>query len=1320
MKNLFALVAFSAFGFHPLVAYEVWIGTHLATSEMANTPGDWDLTARRVEGVNVNRAPHDTDPASNNDYRSIYASFTNTHNTITEFARSQATRNPDNTDELAFPSIAARLEAIFNAESTFNYDLTAIMFYDERGTFQGTEFLYQWTDIEIQYLRDWMDDNGHSDVELKWNVRNNSVRNRQIAAMPIVDSVEIEASTTALLNNTNNQITFFNWFWTNPATADKEIALQIPRTLNSLDQFKGTRRVAQMLGGEIGYGEDGMRSDRLIFLPVTYNDNYPYLPETVSNGTAYTNTLTSIALSLVEQRQLFEGRLASLPTIADADSTVRTAPPTIESIANQVTTVGAAIPNLPITVGDTDTAVTSLTVSATSSNETVVPTSGIVIGGSGANRTLAISPAANQSGNAEITIRVSDGVWFDETTFRVTIGGVILGESADANVKDDGGVLARTDTTSQLGAGGNSPFVDRCTVYVFQFPDLGNEAQPFESASFFFNYESKAGVPKDNDLYGLGRRSSATVLGGDYYGQTTANDSTDATRLETAILTNGTSLGSVATSAAGDAALVAYLNEQYDSGAGIGEYVFLRLNTSAPKDGINRAILTMSEGGSLDGGQDTRPRIVYTVASGAGLAGFSDVVHDGSSSSVLPFSVSNFSGPVTVTASSSNPDLVPNTGLSVNGSGSSRNLIVTPVTGQGGQTLVTVEASDGIETVSVTFTFTVLQTLFSEESDAEVQPTLSSPSYQVTSAGADIIFLGTGGGNVGRDRCLVFPFQLPDLGEVSRPFFSADFTVNYAENQNSPIGEVYLSGLGRRETNAVLTDDYWSATGAEDSTDATRLQNGFLNAGSGDFGPKTTDVAGSAALANYLNDQYANGAGAGDFVFLRLSADAAQTGGASRYMFTSADGAATAGDVSLRPQIQFLTVDEVEIPGITLVNLGGPVDGTVGTSWSDSLPAHQGANYVVPSSGNLRSEIGDSIFPGFSLTVQAGGRFQARALDSGGESTVVERLVLEGGASFSAGSFAEITAGTGSNLSNVLAGALANSGFSRLTTFGVVGGNPISRGLRVDSLVSGTGRIQVRESSGSGLTSVTLTNPSNTFSGVWEVENGSRVVFENAGAVGAGEIEVKAGSALEVAGDWASTGALTVADASGTEVVIGSNDWMVSELVLDGLSLAAGTYPIANLNALSSQTSFLGSGTVTITDGPITALEEWRLIHFGTSENTGTAADDFDADNDGESNLLEFATGQNPNSQTVVDFGLAAELPILEFTYPRSVEAVRDGMIYIVEWSETLLAHSWSSAGVVDGMDPSNAGTSEIENRLATVPAGDGRRFVRLRVVLPQ
>ncbi|MDB4673240.1 carbohydrate-binding protein [Verrucomicrobiales bacterium] len=43
------------------------------------------------------------------------------------------------------------------------------------------------------------------------------------------------------------------------------------------------------------------------------------------------------------------------------------------------------------------------------------------------------------------------------------------------------------------------------------------------------------------------------------------------------------------------------------------------------------------------------------------------------------------------------------------------------------------------------------------------------------------------------------------------------------------------------------------------------------------------------------------------------------------------------------------------------------------------------------------------------------------------------------------------------------------------------------------------------------------------------------------------------------------------------------------------------------------------------------ALDEWRFANFGTYENSGIAADDYDADSDGLANLVEYATGLNPN-----------------------------------------------------------------------------------------
>ena len=56
---------------------------------------------------------------------------------------------------------------------------------------------------------------------------------------------------------------------------------------------------------------------------------------------------------------------------------------------------------LRFTVGDVETAAGSLTVSGTSSNTTLVPNANIVFGGSGANRTVTVTPAANQTGHGD-------------------------------------------------------------------------------------------------------------------------------------------------------------------------------------------------------------------------------------------------------------------------------------------------------------------------------------------------------------------------------------------------------------------------------------------------------------------------------------------------------------------------------------------------------------------------------------------------------------------------------------------------------------------------------------------------------------------------------------------------------------------------------------------------------------------------------------------------------------------------------------------------------------------------------------------------------
>jgi hypothetical protein len=97
-------------------------------------------------------------------------------------------------------------------------------------------------------------------------------------------------------------------------------------------------------------------------------------------------------------------------------------PPTITNILDQTTNEDTPL-TVPFTVGPI-----GVSVSATSDNTTLVPDANLVLGGSGANRTLQITPAPNQnssaSGTATITVTVSEGALTASDSFVLTVTAV--------------------------------------------------------------------------------------------------------------------------------------------------------------------------------------------------------------------------------------------------------------------------------------------------------------------------------------------------------------------------------------------------------------------------------------------------------------------------------------------------------------------------------------------------------------------------------------------------------------------------------------------------------------------------------------------------------------------------------------------------------------------------------------------------------------------------------------------------------------------------------------------------------------------------------
>ncbi|MCF6318493.1 MAG: hypothetical protein L3J83_04300 [Proteobacteria bacterium] len=99
--------------------------------------------------------------------------------------------------------------------------------------------------------------------------------------------------------------------------------------------------------------------------------------------------------------------------------------PSISMVAN--TSINEDVPSsaLAFTVSDAETAAGSLTMSATSSDTSIVPISGIVFSGTGGSRTVQITPTINQNTSAvtpvTITLIVNDGSGTSQTAFDLTV-----------------------------------------------------------------------------------------------------------------------------------------------------------------------------------------------------------------------------------------------------------------------------------------------------------------------------------------------------------------------------------------------------------------------------------------------------------------------------------------------------------------------------------------------------------------------------------------------------------------------------------------------------------------------------------------------------------------------------------------------------------------------------------------------------------------------------------------------------------------------------------------------------------------------------------
>lgn len=97
--------------------------------------------------------------------------------------------------------------------------------------------------------------------------------------------------------------------------------------------------------------------------------------------------------------------------------------PTITAIPDTTIDEDGSV-SLPFTIGDTETAAGLLAVEASVGDTSLVPSANTVLGGSGTERTITLTPAPDKSGATTVTVRVGDGTATTSRTFNLTVNAV--------------------------------------------------------------------------------------------------------------------------------------------------------------------------------------------------------------------------------------------------------------------------------------------------------------------------------------------------------------------------------------------------------------------------------------------------------------------------------------------------------------------------------------------------------------------------------------------------------------------------------------------------------------------------------------------------------------------------------------------------------------------------------------------------------------------------------------------------------------------------------------------------------------------------------
>ena len=396
--------------------------------------------------------------------------------------------------------------------------------------------------------------------------------------------------------------------------------------------------------------------------------------------------------------------------------------PTISDVTDKQTNQATSTGAIPFTVGDIETAAGSLTVTRASSNTTLVPVAGIVLGGSGASRNVTITPAAGQSGSAIITLTVSDGSLTASDTFLLTVVAVnsapTISNLTDKSTNEDTATTAIPFTVGDAQTAAGSLTVTRSSSNTSLVPLAnvvlgGSDASrtvtitpapnQFGTSTITLTVSDGTLTASDTFLLTVVSVNDAPTVS-DVADRPT-NEETSTGAITFTVGDVETAAGSLTVTRASSNTTLGPLANVVPGGSGASRTV--TVTPAANQTGTSTITLSVS-----DGTLTASDTFLLTVNDAPTISDVTDKsTNKATSTGAIPFTIGDAetaAGSLTVTRASSNTTLVPLANVVLGGSGASRTVTVTPAANQTGTATITLTVSDGSLNASDTFVLTVV------------------------------------------------------------------------------------------------------------------------------------------------------------------------------------------------------------------------------------------------------------------------------------------------------------------------------------------------------------------------------------------------------------------------------------------------------------------------------------------------------------------------------------------------------------------------------------------------------------------------------------